>query len=89
MVEQIKETIEIDVCGQICPSSLLTSLREVNKHKISLRDGTLQLDILTDNHDSLNRICEAVGNMGYQVEIEDQKGHYKLSIYKTAPKAKL
>ncbi len=89
MVEQIKESIEIDVCGQICPSTLLTSLREVNKHKISLRDGTLQLDILTDNHDSLNRICEAVGNMGYQVEVEDQKGHYKLSIYKIAAKAGL
>jgi len=82
MIEQKKESIEIDICGQICPSSLLTSLREVNKHKVPLQDGTLQLDILTDHHDAINRICDAVGNMGYQVEVEDQKGHYKLSIYK-------
>lgn len=89
MVEQTNESIEIDVCGQICPSSLLTALRAVNKHKKSLRAGTLQLDILTDNHDSINRICEAVGNMGYQVEVKDQKGHYKLAIAKIATKTSL
>lgn len=72
--------IEIDVCGQICPSSLLTALGEINKHKESLRSGEVQLDILTDNPDSTNRIGEAVGNMGYMVKIEDQKGHFKISI---------
>ena len=89
MVVQINESIEIDVCGQICPSSLLTALREVNKHKKSLRAGTLRLDILTDNHDSINRICEAVGNMGYQVDVKDQNCHYKLSIAKIATKKRL
>lgn len=76
---------EIDVCGQICPSSLLTSLREVNNHKQSLRDGSLQLDILTDNHDSTNRICEAIDNMGYQVKVEDHNDAFKISIAKNLP----
>lgn len=84
MIEQIKNSIEINVCGQICPSSLLTALREVNKHKALLRSGQLRLDILTDNHDSTNRICEAVGNMGYRVEVADQNNHYKISIAQIA-----
>lgn len=82
MSEQKITTVEIDVCGQICPSSLLTALREVNKHKNSLRNGEMQLDILTDNHDSTNRVSEAVTNMGYQVKVEDRKNHFRISIAK-------
>lgn len=89
MMAHIDETVEIDVCGQICPSSLLTALREVNKHKNQLRSGRLQLDILTDNHDSTNRICDAVGNMGYHIEVKDKQKHYKISIAKIAEKMRL
>ncbi|MDX2495047.1 MAG: sulfurtransferase TusA family protein [Desulfuromusa sp.] len=84
MTEQINNTVEIDVCGQICPSSLLTALREVNNHRELLRGGSLRLDILTDNHDSTNRICDAIGNMGYHVEVKDKNNHYKISIAKMA-----
>lgn len=86
MIDQINESVEIDVCGQICPSSLLTALREVNNYKEPLRGGMLQLEILTDNHDSTNRICDAVGNMGYHVEVKDRKNHYKICIAKMAAK---
>ena len=84
MSGQKYQTVEVDVCGQICPSSLLTALREVNKHKQPLKNGDLQLDILTDNHDSTNRVCEAVGNMGYQVTVEDLKNHFRISIAKAS-----
>lgn len=73
---------EIDVCGQICPSTLLTALREINSHKDALKGGTLQLVILTDNHDSTNRISEAVKHMGYLLEVEDRNDHFKISISK-------
>ncbi|SEA01273.1 TusA-related sulfurtransferase [Desulfuromusa kysingii] len=86
MPEAVNKTVEIDVRGQICPSSLLTTLREVNKHKQLLRCGTLQLEILTDNHDSTNRICDAVGNMGYHVEVLDEDNYYRISIVKLAVK---
>ncbi|WP_321368988.1 sulfurtransferase TusA family protein [uncultured Desulfuromusa sp.] len=89
MMEHIDGTVEIDVCGQICPSSLLTALREVNRHKEQLRSGHLQLNILTDNHDSTNRICDAVSNMGYQIEVEDKKKYYKISIAKMTAKMRL
>lgn len=83
-IEEKIKTVEIDVCGQICPSSLLTALREVNNHKQLLRAGEFRLVILTDNHDSSNRICEAVSNMGYLVVIVDQDKHFRISISKTA-----
>jgi TusA-related sulfurtransferase len=83
MAETTPKTIEIDVCGQICPSSLLTTLREVNNHKQQLRSGDISLQVLTDNHDSTNRVCEAVANMGYLVKVEDQNKHYRISISKT------
>jgi TusA-related sulfurtransferase len=82
MSEEKLKTVEIDICGQICPSSLLTTLREVNEHKHPLRNGDIQLDILTDNHDSTNRVCEAVGNMGYLVKVEDQDKFFRISITK-------
>jgi len=86
MIEKDIESVQIDVCGQICPSSLLTALREVNNYKVPLRRGKLQLVILTDNHDSTNRICDAVGNMGYHVEVDEQQNHYKISITKLIEK---
>lgn len=80
MAEEKIKTVEIDVCGQICPSSLLTTLREVNNAKQRLRNGEIQLDVLTDNHDSTNRISEAVANMGYRVKVSDRQKHYRISI---------
>ena len=76
------KTVEIDICGQICPSTLLTTLNEVNNHKQPLRNGEICLDILTDHHDSTNRVCEAVSNMGYLVNIEDQGQFFRISIKK-------
>jgi len=88
MSEDNYESVKIDVCGQICPSTLLTALREVNNHKKSLYGGKFRLDILTDNHDSTNRICEAVVNMGYQTDVTEQKNHYRISITKIALKTR-
>lgn len=62
-------TLELDARGFVCPSSLLVALRELNKHKDLLRHGCVMFRIFVDNHDSANRICEAVRNMGYHYEI--------------------
>jgi len=84
MAEQKIVTVEIDVCGQICPSTLLTALSEVNKHKEPLLKGNFQLNILSDNLDSTNRVREAVSNMGYQVTVEDQQSHFCIAIAKAS-----
>ena len=77
------ETITIDTCGQICPATLLIALREVNRHQKQLRSNNIRLLILTDNHDSTNRVCEAVGNMGYALAVEEQQNHYRILISKS------
>ena len=47
------ETIELDIRGQVCPSCLLLSLREVNRHHADLSAGRARLVVLTDRGEKL------------------------------------
>lgn len=71
---------EIDLRGQICPSTLLTALREINTSKAELRAGELRLIILTDNRNSTTHISESVSAMGYCVEVQKEQEFYRISI---------
>ena len=71
---------EIDLRGQICPSTLLTALREINTSKAELRAGELRLIILTDNRNSTTHISESVSVMGYCVEVQKEQEFYCISI---------
>jgi TusA-related sulfurtransferase len=71
---------EIDLRGQICPSTLLTALRETNNSKAGLRAGELRLSILTDNRNSTTHINESVSAMGYHVKIEKEQEYYRITI---------
>nr|WP_320049449.1 sulfurtransferase TusA family protein [uncultured Desulfuromonas sp.] len=75
------ETIEFDICGQICPSALLTALREINRHKQQLKQGDCELRILTDARDATRTIPSAVENMGYQVDISKEGHCYVIRIF--------
>ncbi len=72
----------IDLRGQICPSTLLISLREVNNLKEELKSGNLKLVLLSDNRSSTTHISDAVTSMGYQVDVEKEKEHYMVSIFR-------
>ena len=74
------ETIEFDIRGQICPSSLLTALREMNSHQEALRDRVVRLRFLTDNRDCLATIPESARNMGYAVEVRREQGCYAIEV---------
>ncbi|MCE1226392.1 MAG: sulfurtransferase TusA family protein [Geobacteraceae bacterium] len=74
---------EIDLRGQICPSTLLTALREINANKAELRGGEIRLSILTDNRSSTTHISESVSAMGYRVEVQKEQEHYRISIDRT------
>jgi len=74
------ETLKLDVRNQICPSTLLVALREINLHQAALRKGTLALVVLSDNRDSTTRIAEAAENMGYRVNVSKEENHYQLTI---------
>ncbi|PLX85620.1 MAG: sulfurtransferase TusA family protein [Desulfuromonas sp.] len=82
MSDQEAEFLYYDLRGQICPSTLLTALREVNRYKGPLRAGGLTLSFQTDNRDSTTTIPDAVRNMGYHVAVTKEKGHYCIVIGK-------
>ncbi len=80
MAENHEKRLEFDIRGQICPSTLLTALREVNRHQAELRAGEAVLWIHTDNRQSTATIPEAIRNMGYLVEVTKERGHYCIVI---------
>jgi len=82
MGESEKGLIEFDIRGQICPSTLLTTLREVNKHKAALKCGEVKLAIMTDNRDSTTTIPDSVRNMGYTVSVNKDQDCYRILIGK-------
>lgn len=72
---------EIDMRGQICPSTLLTALREINSNKAVIRSGELKLSFLTDNRDSTATIPESAANMGYEVTVVKEDDSYRIDIF--------
>ncbi len=73
---------EIDMRGQICPSTLLTALREMNANKDLIRSGDLELLFVTDNRDATVTIPESAANMGYEAKVEKSGDGYQIRICK-------
>ena len=76
------ELCEFDIRGQICPSSLLLALREVNRQHQELLAGHLRMMILTDNRDATGTVPEAVRIMGLDADVEKADGYYSITIKK-------
>jgi len=74
------EIIDFDIRGQICPSSLLVALKEVNARADNLRQGNVKLRFITDNRDATTTIPESASNMGYLVMVTKQEGCYFIEI---------
>jgi len=80
------EIINCDIRGQVCPSSLLNGLKEINKNRDRLVSGTAELVIYTDNRDALVTIPGAAVSMGFEVSSEKtEDGAYKIVIKKSIP----
>lgn len=71
---------ELDMRGQMCPSALLTALREMNSNKYAIKSGTMQLSLLTDNRDSTITIPESAVVMGYEADVTNENGYYRIVI---------
>lgn len=76
------KTFEMDIRGQVCPSSLLMALRVANENYTAIADGEMQVVIKTDNRDSTATIPTAVENMGVAVEVEKKEGYYRITLMK-------
>lgn len=75
-----QRTLTFDMRGQICPSTLLTALKEINAHREDLQAGSRVLHFLTDNVEATVTIPESVENMGYRVGVERRKGYYGIVV---------
>jgi TusA-related sulfurtransferase len=75
------KTIEYDIRGQICPSSLLIALREINLHQEALHAHAVHLRFLTDNRDCVTTIPESAQNMGYSAEVSREQGCYLIEVH--------
>jgi TusA-related sulfurtransferase len=76
------KSMKMDIRGQICPSSLLLVLREVNRLHRELKAGQLCMTILTDNRAATGTIPEAVSNMGINANVAKLDGYYRITIHK-------
>lgn len=74
-------TIHLDISGQICPSCLLLTLKELNQHAAAVRSGTTEIVVTTDDRQATATIPEAVHKMGYGTEISRQEGGYRIRVY--------
>lgn len=74
------ESIELDIRGQVCPSCLLLTLREVNNHHAALSEGRVCLTVLTDSRDATGTIPAAVKNMGLAAQLDKIEDYYRVII---------
>lgn len=75
-----KETVELDIRGQICPSCLLLTLKAVNEHSAALRQAAAEVVIHTDDRMAVSTIPGAVGKMGFQAEITQEANGYRICV---------
>lgn len=74
------KTIEMDIRGQVCPSSLLLALQVANKNYLDIAKGLIQVVIKTDNRDATTTIPNAVESMGVAANVEKIEGYYKITL---------
>jgi len=72
--------IKYDICGQICPSTLLTALQVINEYSEQLAEGEVKIAFKTDNRDAISTIPESAANMGYPVTVTKGDGYYLIEI---------
>lgn len=70
----------LDVHGQVCPSTLLLALREVNRLQAEIRSGAVQLEVRTDNRHATVTIPGAVKSMGMKVRVHKEENGYLIQI---------
>ena len=80
MTTNSRQTVELDLRGQVCPASLLISLKKMNSMREELTSGAVALRVLTANRESVPTITDASRSMGYVVTVEHTAEHYVLTV---------
>jgi TusA-related sulfurtransferase len=74
------QTIDIDIRGQICPSCLLLTLKELNRNAAAIRSGAVKVAVLTDDRQATATIPAAAERMGFLVEVQHDAAGYRIDI---------
>ena len=80
MSEKSPQRMEFDMRGQICPSTLLTALQEINLHSALLQAGDVKLSFKTDNREATVTIPESAENMGYATMVRKEEDFYVVEV---------
>lgn len=75
------QTIDIDIRGQICPSCLLLTLKEINQNSEAIRSGEAEIQVKTDDRQATTTIPVTVERMGFRSAVTRQDNHYRIRIF--------
>ena len=83
MMDETAQILEVDMRGQVCPSTLLVTLDSINRNKTELRSGKVKLLVRTDNRDATTTIPVTAENMGYEAKVTTKEGSYEILIFRS------
>lgn len=77
----MKQTIDIDIRGQICPSCLLLTLKALNLRIAEVRAGDAEIVVTTDDRQATSTIPATVDRMGFGTDVARVGDAYRIRIY--------
>lgn len=75
------QTVDIDIRGQICPSCLLLTLKELNRVGAEVRAGHAEVVVLTDDRQATATIPATAGRMGFHTDVVRLGEGYRIRIF--------
>jgi hypothetical protein len=75
------QIIDIDIRGQICPSCLLLTLKELNRNSVAVRAGSAEIVVTTDDRQATATIPATADRMGFRTEVDQADGIYRIRIF--------
>lgn len=78
----MSQSIDLDIRGQICPSCLLLTLRELNRHAAAIRAGDAVVVVMTDDRQATATIPATAERMGFATEVAriDDGAAYRIRV---------
>lgn len=77
----MNRTIDLDICGQVCPSCLLLTLKELNSNSAAIRAGSFDVVVVTDDRQATATIPATAERMGFCSEVARLDGVYRIRIF--------
>ena len=71
----------MDIRGQICPSCLLLTLKELNSKGGEIRAGLAELLVITDDRQATATIPATAERMGFHTEVSRFDDGYRIRIF--------